>query len=578
MPSDNTTEYAQPVTEISRVVERIMSRYKSDPAFDAQGAPPNYGQAILPHTATFAGLVSSPSQTYRISDEALKNSRDNAYLMEFDIGILECTQARNRSVALLNWHIEPEDASSTEQKDLCDDLAKILKRTPRFMQLRETLGKAVWNGRYATALRYGWQEFNSRMLVAPTEWKPVHGDKLVFRMDSGRDDIDPNQVGIRIGMSGSSIKGIKSRWDVETTDQGLAYFLSPWERHLIAIHKHQLEDGHYEVLQDAGRIHGVGIRSQIYWEWFQKQEVLRWLMEYLERSAFGVEVWYYPQSNPAAKAAMEAAAKARIGSFRNVLLFPYLGDEQGHNQYSIDHLETGMAGVEALVNLLDKYFGHRIKRLIIGQTLTSESEGGGLGSDGIAQVHLETFKDIVRYDATNLEETITTEILNHVKRWNYKRANHFNCRFVIETENIESNERLTQAKMAWEMGARISEKQVLEAIDLTVPGPDDRTLMNPQIAQAEQQQQMMEQQMHQQRAGGTALGKMFNDSIRAHQQQTGIADAGQRSIMGDHFDAGIHKHAMAQKLDVAIKENNNTPSLPQPARTAAISSYAQGAA
>lgn len=538
-----------------RIPPAVLDKYNPDPAFQAMGAAPNWGQMALPHVMQLQGLVSNISRTYRMSDEALKHSLEDARFMEHDVGITECIQARTRSTALLNWHIEPDDQTSPEQNDLCEELTKILKKCPRFMQVRECLMSACWYGRSAVSFRYGWEQFGNRMLVAPLQWKPVHGDKLVFRLDDGRPDTDPNQVGIRVGQTYNAAHKIGGRWDIEQTDRGQAYFLTPWERRLLAIHKHQIQDGAFEEPEDAGRVHGVGIRSLIYWEWFQKIETLRWLMEYLERSAFGIELWFYPQSNPGARTQMEAAAKSRINNFRNIIFVPRPEGSDGNAaQFGVEHIETGMAGVQPIMDMLNQYFGHRIKRLILGQTLTSESEGGGLGSDGIATVHLATFKDIVRYDATNLEETITDDFLKPIKEWNFKRASHFNVRFVIETEEVMADEKLKQAKLLWDMGAGLAEKELMEHVGLSVPGPTDNVLRNPQIQAQQQQVQAGEQALHQQRAGGTALGHQLDQEIQRHREHGAIKDAGQRSVLGDHLDKEMHKHAVADKLDEAFTQ------------------------
>jgi hypothetical protein len=557
MPNAAAESYTAP--GVPPIAAAILNKYKSDPAFEAPGAPPNYGDWVLPQVMTMQGLVSNISKVYRMSDEALKNSLEDARFMELDVGIQECIQARTRSTALLNWHLEPDDPTSSEQVALCDEMEKILKRCPRFMQLRESLMAACWYGRTAVTFRYTWDKFTNRMLVAPTAWRPVHGDKLVFRLDEGRFDVDPNQVGIRVGMTYAANEKIGGRWELEQTDRGMAYFLSASERRLLAIHKHVMQDGAYEEPSDAGRIHGVGIRSFIYWEWYQKQETLRWLMEYLERSAFGIELWFYPESNAGAKVKAEQAAKSRINNFRNIIFVPLPGEDGTRNQYGVQHIETGMAGVEALMNLLNNYFGHRMKRLILGQTLTSESEGGGLGSDGIAKVHLGTFKDIVRYDATNLEETITEEIVRPLKEWNFKGSGHFNVRFVIETEEVDADEKLEQCKLLWDMGADLSEKELMEHVGLTKPGPDDKILRNPQIAAAFQQMRMQAAGMGgqpgqpgQQPQPISALGQKFQDAIRSTGHEARIKSAGQRTIMGDHFDEGMHQHAVAGQLDNAF--------------------------
>ena len=103
----------------SRVADRI------DPSVAAGGLP-NSSQAQFPHILSFVGLSSAISEVYRDADEALKSSIANARFMRNDVGIMECILARERMVALLPWHLKPEDGKSQSQKDLCNSLTKCL--------------------------------------------------------------------------------------------------------------------------------------------------------------------------------------------------------------------------------------------------------------------------------------------------------------------------------------------------------------------------------------------------------------------------------------------------------------------
>lgn len=465
---------------VTEALNQAADRNKG-PADDMPGMPPNMGQFAIPAIMTIQGIANAASRTYRISDEALLNAAEDARFMLNDLGISECIEARNRSVALLNWHLEPEDENSQEQKDLADELKKIVSRIPRFMQWREVLSKATWHGRYAIQHRIRWNDVGGRQRVLPTAWSPINGDKLVFRYDDGSGRHDPDQIGIRVGQgyrAGDYIRGFSSK-QVESTERGLAYFLTPAERTTVALHKHMVEDGTFENPNDAGKIHGVGIRSRIYWEWFQKQNCLAWVMEYLERSAAGIEIWYYPWGNKEAEAATRDAAQNRIGNNRNIILVPKpLGDEG--NAYGVDHVEPGLAGVEMVFNVLDKYFGHRIKRYVLGQTLTSEADATGLGS-GLAELHLATFLDIVKYDATNLEETITTDLIEPIKNWNFPAAKKHRIKFVIETQSTDAKDKLDGYRQAWEMGARIRETDVMEAVGAAIATEQDAVLQSPQF-------------------------------------------------------------------------------------------------
>jgi DNA topoisomerase-1 len=422
---------------------------------------------------TFSGLVSSIARAYRNPDEAYKNSLDNARYMRNDLSIMECLEARQRCTAGLNWHIEVDGPDMPKHKALQERLTSILKRTPRFTEYRRSLLEALWYGRQANQHRFGFIVRNGRKDLYIKKWLPIMGDKLVFRMDDGRNEHSEDQIGIRVGPQHNAGDIIGDR-TVVATEAGLAVFLAPWERNLLAVHKHMIEDSAYEDPLSAGSIHGIGIRSRIYWTWFQKQELLGLFMEYLERSALGFEIWYYDDGNPEGKAQAEAVAKNRNGR-KNIVLFPVKPGEE--RSYFVEHIEPGAAGAEALLKVLNEYFGHQQKRYILGQTLTSEAAATGLGS-GVAELHLQTMLDIVKYDATNLEETITTDAVDQLKILNEREAANVDVRFVLETENKNADEQLAAYERAWNMGAEIPEKDVMEAISSRMPEPGERTLSN----------------------------------------------------------------------------------------------------
>lgn len=470
----------------------IPTRDDKDPAADVKFMPPNFGRFPVSHFSTFQGQWSSAAKVYRDYDEAAKASLDNARYMRNDCGVMECIEARQRAVCLLGWHIEPEDEKSADQRELCEKLTQILQRIRRFTEYRYNLMHAIWYGKYAIQHRYGWQMVNGTMRQLPTPqhrddngWLPVNGDKLVFRHDAVSGAMPEGgyfgQMGIRVGINYTAGDLINNHWKVEATDRGMAYFLSPWQRNLIAVHKHMIEDAAYEDGSNAGSIHGVGIRSRIYWEWVQKQESLAFLMEYLERSAGGIELWKYPAGNTKAKAEVEEAAKKRVGAGHNLMLVPMPAGEDGY-QYGVEVIEPGMAGIETLRSILSDYFGHRIKRYVLGQVLSSEAEATGLGS-GVAELHLDTLMQIIRYDAQNLEETITFELLRPLMQFNFPRATNLNLQFRIDTESPDVEKKLQAWARAYEMGCRLKERDVMDMIGAAMPGPDDRVLERPEPTQ-----------------------------------------------------------------------------------------------
>ena len=132
------------------------------------------------------------------------------------------------------------------------------------------------------------------------------------------------------------------------------------------------------------------MRSRIYWAWYQKQECLAFMMEFLERSALGLEIWYYPWGNP------EAEAKTRQGGAGTHRPGPeHRAHAAAGRRIRGIALWRGEAGaghgrLQALQDVVQNYFGAQIKRYILGQTLTTEAQATGLGSN-LATIHLDTY-------------------------------------------------------------------------------------------------------------------------------------------------------------------------------------------
>lgn len=449
---------------------------------------PNRGRYPVAHIDTFLNRYGSLASVYRDYDEALLDDRSNARYMRNDVGIRECLDSRQRSVALLNWHIEPEDATSVSQREFCSLLESVCRRISHFTEYRRNCQHAIWYGKYAIQHRWGVQIVGNSSVWMPTPrhqddwgWKPINGDKLVFRQRQPDKPLEPGayegQVGIRVGSRFQAGDILNGRWKVEPTDYGLGYFLSPGERRLLLIHKHHIEDADYADGLRAGSIYGVGIRSVIYWEWYQKQQTVMFLMEFLERMSGGIQVWKYPQGNLQAHEEVKAAAESYNSGEQHILLVPVPTGDVG--QYGVEVIDPGFNGVETLRSLLTDYFGHRIKRYILGQVLSSESEATGLGS-GVADLHMDTLMQILKSDATNLEETLTTDLLDSIIRVNVQKKvwtePGFRPRFVIETEQADVDKRLKAWSSLIDRGLKFRKSDLYELVGAAMPGPADDVL------------------------------------------------------------------------------------------------------
>lgn len=458
-----------------------------DPASKVAQAAPNFGREFLPQILTYSGMQSTVSHTYRNPDEAIRHSLENARIMRKDCSVMESLEGRQRSVALLNWHLEPEDDKDERQKELVTDLTNILGEIERFTEYRRNLMEAAWYGRAAIANRYVRKIVRGTPRFCIRHWTPVNGDKLAFRFDDGSGKYDPNQIGIRVGGAFSQHDKLAGDRKIELTEFGQCYFLEPWERTLLTVHKHMIEDGEFEDPLSAGRVHGVGIRDRIYWCWFQKQNTMAQLMEVIERTGTGFTIYYYQHGNKESKNAMEDVAMKQAPS--NVILMPRMAEDGAMSGEGIERIEPSTAGIDAMKSIIGEFFGWQIKRYILGQTLSSEASATGLGS-GVADLHQDTFMQIVQYDAINLEETLTTEVVEPLKNYNFPWARDLKIKFKIDTKDNESEKKLSAFKQAWDMGARLKVQDVMDVIGAAMPTEEDEVLQNPALMQ---QQRLCEQ-------------------------------------------------------------------------------------
>jgi hypothetical protein len=538
--------------KVASFVNKWLEKNK-DPAADIPGAAPLFGQDVAPHAMTFASKIGSQARTYLPSDESLESNPNDALLMRKDLGIMECLEIRQRMSALLDWSIVPEDSKSPAQKAIAAEITKIVKRIKRWTEYKRCLMDAIWIGRSAIQHTYGHGIVSGRMYCYPrakhtdaTGWKHIHGDKVVFRYDDGEKmpaGAFPDQMGVRVSpiiQKDSRLRGIQ---DVEYTNSGAAIFLSPAERQTVICHKHMIEDAEYANPRKAGRIHGVGIRDRIYNEWFLKQELLGFLIEYMERSAGGIEIYEYPSGDEAAKRSVMEAAKNRMAFGRNQIFFPKpLGMDSG--VYDLRIVEPGFAGIDMLLNVLDKYFGHRIKRYIIGQTLSTEADATGLGSS-VADFQKDSLSQIVRYDSCNLDETITHELVRPIQLVNWPETEAWQFEYKAELESDNAKEKLDAMRTAWEMGCGIPEKDVAETVGVSLDNPNEKMLRN--MAAGGGGAPGMANGMH--FPAGTGFG---NQVDAAHEH---VKAAGEVKGLKD----GVHEHVVGKLGEGANSEAPSSP-------------------
>lgn len=425
--------------------------YPKPPPPPPGNLPPGGGRYSVPSFLDFSALVQYASRSFGSRfDEAMRDSPTNARAMRRDASVMRLMWSRKRPTALLTWNLEPHDESDPAEAEAAKLITEIIEAIPRFQKMKMCLLEALWFGRYAVELVYGYERWYGRTVTTVRNFIPINGDKLRFKWD---------------GTPGVLVGGMYPG-TAEATDWGLCHFLTdPREREQYIIHEFEPDDPDWTEAEMAGAIHGVGIRGKLYWVWWMKQQIFGLLMNYLERFANGLTIFYYAAHDPAAKAEAEAAASQQFSN--TALLYPRWNTENP-DVNKVERLEVGTASPALLQNLITTYFDDIFREFILGQTLSGTAESTGMGS-GLAELHGDTLDEIIKYDAVDLSETLQRDLVEVLYRHNAPGVRAGKFSFQVDAPNSE--EVMKYAQMLFEMGVPLDEDTLYDLSQMPKPKP-----------------------------------------------------------------------------------------------------------
>lgn len=435
---------------------------------------------LLPHMQQFAAVFKTPARTYRWTfDEALKRSRTDALAMRRDGHILHLLQARYLPLLGAEWCVTSDDQTKKDQATLYQ---KLIEKTPRLLQLRKYLLEAVWYGRSGVQLAYGPVNVMGRQMTGITAWRPVNGDKISFRED-GTPCVRINPAfANKLRQEGATIMSQEEMNNIASwSDQGTVLVLDkPSFRQRFVIHVHEIEDADYTEPELAGGVGGVGLRHYCYWIWWLRQEMMEWLLSYLELiGAGGITIVYYDAANPKGLDQAQAAFTERC----TVAFLPRpAGAENQTNM--IQRIEPSGVGNDIFRQWIDEYFNNILTKLIIGQDLSSQSAATGLGS-GVADLQASVKECIHRYDAKNLNETETQQLLHTLIQLNDPTAGlELQCQTTMKT--VDPEKAISAANVAFQMGAVLPESYVMAMANIPAVKDGEQVLSLANVQMAEQ--------------------------------------------------------------------------------------------
>lgn len=474
-----------------------------------------FGPFAVPHVVTFATMMGHAWRTYWMNrhDEAMRAGREEALAMKRDAFLMGLLQELKLGIVSLKWRIKVDNERDPAQKAVKDGLTQIVARTREFLSMRYYLLESAWYGRYGSQLVWEWAQMqlpdkNSSSEPVPLKvmrvknHSPVNGDKIGFHWN-GVPHIQVNG-GEGGGKNGAIPQGFKTR---PLTDLGRAVSLDTQNlRQRFVITKGEVLDADFFDHNAADAIHGVGIRHFVYWLNWLRQEWLANVSDWCERTGLGVKLWYYQGGNAKSKAEVTEAAQSNPD--KTNILVPRFGDNA---QEGVEVVDTSTSGAELLLKLMEHIEGH-IERFVIGQTLSSDTEGSGLGGTGVADLHADTKVKILAFRAGLFDDNFTMDFVETIKQWTYPWAD-FPVYFVSDVEQRNAKETLEAVEKAVSLGCDFRLEDVGGVVGLPAPQEGDDTVKQ---AQEEQQQKEAELQMQQTEQGAKLQGADAKDA-RSHE-------------------------------------------------------------
>lgn len=415
--------------------------FPGPPAPPPGDLPPGDGGLTVSNFLSFSALVTNASRSYLYSsDEALLNSWQNARAMRRDAVLWAALRERQRKTVHLSWHITPHDETDPAESEAAQLITKCVEAIPRFNQMKRQLLEALWYGKYATEIAWAWRDdiVPGQTLLGVRRHIPINGDKIRFKWD---------------GTPGVLVyAGYPGTW--EATDWGMAHFLTPSEREQYIIHEFEPDDADYMEPQLAGGIHGVGLRGRLYWFWWLKQQVFGLLMNYLQRFSNGLTIFYYNAHDPQSKTEAIAAAQAQFS--QTALIYPRWSKDM-KSPDGVERLEVGTASPALLQSLVTEYFDVVMIRAIRGESLYTGPEGGARGGGDVAELEDSAFDEVIKYDAIDLQETLQSDLINVLYKYNAPGVRPGKFEFQVDDPN--SAEMMSYGNILYQWGVPLDEDE-----------------------------------------------------------------------------------------------------------------------
>jgi hypothetical protein len=379
-----------------------------------------------------------------------------------DLTIRDPLISRQRPVALLEWNIDPLDAGDRLQVACASKLTNVFKDIPDFQQMKRCLLDAMFFGKSGVQLLFKWDYSLGYKRMIVSDWYPVHGDKIIFKYD--------RTPGILVNATFQSA-------GVEYTDRGPAKFLNVVEQDAILIHKFQPEDAGYYRPEAGGMRFGSGMRGVIYWWWWLRQNLQKYLMNFVKKVGNGFLLVGYPTGNKVARLAAQAAVEGQEG---NHVIYTPVDYKNGETlDKVIMHVPTNLSGADFQWTIITG-INEMIRQYILGEGMSTMAANTGLGSNQGDQ-HGMTADERVKYDANDLE-TPMNKLLKLL--WKYNAPPGVPCgRYTTLADKRQPQEIMQSVQFALDSGMAVPQSWVQDQMGIPSPLNNEAVLTKVQSMQ-----------------------------------------------------------------------------------------------
>ena len=227
------------------------------------------------------------------------------------------------------------------------------------------------------------------------------------------------------------------------------------------------------VVHRAGAKSGLPIRGGIArlaaWAWMYRSYAAKDWVRYLASYGLPIRLGRYPPSASDRDIAVLRRAVSNVAGDAAAVV------PEG---MAIDFpVAPGAAGRTDLWERLMRYHDERISIVVLGQTLTTETQGGG--AYALGRVHDLVRHDIESSDARQLEETLERDLVRPLVALNGGPRDAW-PRVVIERPAQEDARQLAETlRILVSLGLTVRTDEVRARLGWEAPGPDDETLSAP---------------------------------------------------------------------------------------------------